>query len=169
MQFQIPQFIEIESKIVGPLSLRQFLYLAGAGAISFVSFFIFDLWLWFFITAILGAIAIALAFIKYNGQSLPKIIYSAFFFFWQPKFYLWQREVIEKTVEVQQTRKNLQEYLPTMPSVKKLWQDLMTTKKPIPKREKILASYWGRKPKERFQLFRKLSGAREIARRIDYR
>ena len=39
MQFQVPQFIDVENKIIGPLSLRQFLYLAGAGLISFMLFF----------------------------------------------------------------------------------------------------------------------------------
>ena len=34
MQFQVPQFIETEDKVVGPLTLRQFMYIAGAGAAS---------------------------------------------------------------------------------------------------------------------------------------
>ena len=90
MQFQIPQFIEVENKIVGPLTLRQFLYLAGAGAFSFIFYFVLEIWLWLLITAIMGAIAISLAFIKYNGQPLPRIAWMAFSFFWKPKFYLWQ-------------------------------------------------------------------------------
>lgn len=166
MQFQTPQFIDVENKIVGPLTLKQFFYLAGAGAISFVFYFILAAWLWFIITAILGAIAIALAFVKYNGQSLPKILWAAFSFFWKPKLYLWKRVAEEKTFSIETKRKDLQVFS----SVKKLWQDLMTTKTPIPKREKTAMSpFWGKKPKEGFQMFRKLTGEKEAARRVDYR
>ncbi len=173
MQFQIPQFIDVESKIVGPLALKQFLYIGIAAAFSFILYFILELWLWLFITAILGGISLALAFGKYNGQPLPKIIWMAVSFFWKPRFYIWQRE--KKYISIpefsaEQKRKTLKEFMSEMPSVKKLWQDLMTTKTPIVKREKRLVTpYWGKKPKERFELFRKLSGERDIARRVDYR
>lgn len=96
MQFQIPQFIEVEDKIVGPLTLRQFLYLAGAAAISFVLFFLLQLWLWFLITFILAALAIAAAFIKYNSQPLPRIAWLALNFLWRPRLYLWQQGGIQR-------------------------------------------------------------------------
>jgi len=45
MQFNIPQFIEIKDKIIGPLTMRQFLYiLAGIGALAALWFFA-ELWL----------------------------------------------------------------------------------------------------------------------------
>ena len=43
----------------------------------------------------------------------------------------------------------------------------MTTKNPIPKREKNFVL--GQKSKEVFQAFRKLTGEKEITRRVDYR
>ena len=156
-QFQISQFIEVENKIVGPLSLKQFLYLAVAGIICFVFFFVLQLWLWLIITAIFGGMAVALAFIKYNGQPLVKIIWAAFNFFWKPRFYLWRRLPEKKVVAIEEKRKNLQDLFP----VKKLWQDLMTTKMPLGKRERGL--------RERVQSFRKLSGEKMVAKRVDYR
>ena len=173
MQFQIPQFIEVENKIVGPLTLKQFLYLAAAGGLSFLFFFIFSMWLWLFITMIMAVVAFAFAFIKYNGQSLVKIVFNAFGFFWKPRLYLWQREIEEKIIEVpdfsvETKRKNLREYFSGMPSVKRLLVDLMTSKNPIPKREKGL-SHWGITAKERLSAFRKLTGEKEITKRVDYR
>ena len=47
MQFQVPQFIETEDKIVGPLTLRQFLYIGAAGLLSFLLFFVLKIWFWF--------------------------------------------------------------------------------------------------------------------------
>lgn len=172
MQFQIPQFIEVEAKIVGPLTLKQFMYLAAAGGISFAAFFIFQTWLWILITMFMAVIGIALAFIRYNGQPLPKIILFAFGFFWKPRLYIWQRmpemrvlEIPEFNVEAK--RKNLKEYFTQMPNVKKLWTDLMTSRMPIAKREKGVPSLI--KPsKEKIATFRKITGEKEIARRIDY-
>jgi hypothetical protein len=167
MQFQIPQFIEVEDKIVGPLTLRQFLYLAGAAAISFVLFFLLQLWLWFLITFILAALAIAAAFIKYNSQPLPRIAWLALNFLWRPRLYLWQREAEFKELELKGRKFEISA---AAPNLKKLWQDLTTRKTPIPKREKVIRlPGWEKTPKERFQLFRKLSGEKEIARRVDYR
>ena len=40
MQFQTPQFIETENKIIGPLTLKQFFYLAVGFGVSF-TFFLF--------------------------------------------------------------------------------------------------------------------------------
>ncbi|MFB6212783.1 MAG: PrgI family mobile element protein, partial [Candidatus Magasanikbacteria bacterium] len=41
-KFQVPQFIEQKPKIVGPLTLQQFIYLASAAAVSFLSFYMFS-------------------------------------------------------------------------------------------------------------------------------
>ena len=172
MQFQIPQFIEMENKIVGPLTMKQFLYLAAAGGVSFMTFFLFQTWLWFMTTAIFVAIAAALAFIRYNGQPLPKIIFYAFGFFWKPKLYIWKREAEERILEIPgmpaMPRKNVKDYISRMPSVKKLWTDLMTTKEPIAKREKGMF-FSGGQTKDRFSAIRKITGEKEVARRIDYR
>ena len=64
MQFQIPQFIETEDKIAGPLSLRQLGYFIAAGFISFMCYWVFATWLWFLITMIVGITAAAFAFIS---------------------------------------------------------------------------------------------------------
>lgn|SRR3990167_3835333 len=172
MQFQIPQFIDIENKIVGPLTLKQFLYLAAAGGLDFLLFFVLATWLWVFIAAIIAGIGLALAFGKYNGQSLPKIGLYAFGFMWKPRRYFWQREIKQKTIQISSIgdqRRDLKNYLPQMPNVKKLWVDLMTSKAPIPKREKSASPHWGRQPKEKFEVLKKITGDKEIARRVDYR
>lgn len=167
MQFQIPQFIEVEDKIVGPLTLKQFLYLAGAGGISFILFFILQTWLWILATMLLAAVAMPAAFIKYNGQPLPKIAWQALSFFWRPRLYIWQREPEFREVEIKGRKFEIAEGIP---NVKRLWQELLTTKEPIPKREKVLRIPFGEKSiRERFQVFRKLTGEKEVARRIDYR
>ena len=36
MKFQVPQFTDVEDKIFGPLTLKQFVYIAGGGGLSFL-------------------------------------------------------------------------------------------------------------------------------------
>jgi hypothetical protein len=89
MQFQVPQFIDVEDKIFGPLTLKQFLYLAGAGALSFILFFALQMPVWIGLTVFLFIFAAALAFIKYNGQSMVATLGFLLRYLWFPKFYLW--------------------------------------------------------------------------------
>jgi hypothetical protein len=92
MQFQVPQFIEVESKIFGPLTLKQFIYLAGGAGIVFILYSVLP----FFLTLIIGlpiiALALALAFYKVNNQPFIKVVENAFNFISKSKLYLWEKE-----------------------------------------------------------------------------
>lgn len=90
MQFQVPQFIDVEDRIFGPLTLKQFMFLAGAGALSFILFFALQTAVWIGVTVLLGIIACALAFIKYNGQTMLATLGFVVRYLWLPKFYLWR-------------------------------------------------------------------------------
>lgn len=90
MQFQVPQFIDVEDRIFGPLTLRQFLFLAGAGAVSFFCFFLFTTKVWIGVSVLFFGIAASLAFIKINGQSMPAMVGYVFHYLWKPKFYVWR-------------------------------------------------------------------------------
>jgi hypothetical protein len=37
MQFQVPQFLDVEDKIIGPFTIKQFLYLAGGAGFAYLS------------------------------------------------------------------------------------------------------------------------------------
>ena len=56
MQFQVPQFTEAEDKIVGPLTLRQFIYIAAAGGVSVMLYFAVITWLWAFLSMFIWSI-----------------------------------------------------------------------------------------------------------------
>jgi len=88
---QVPQFIDLESKIIGPLSLRQFLFIAGGGGIIFGLSFVLRFGLWILVSLFIAALSLALAFVKINQQPLHKIIISALKFYWSPRLYTWKR------------------------------------------------------------------------------
>lgn len=103
MRFQVPQFIDIEDKIFGPLTLKQFIYLAGGGGISFVIYSIIP-YLYvaiFFILPVMG-FSVALAFYKVNGKPFIFIVESAFKYALANKLYLWQKRekpIIRKEID----------------------------------------------------------------------
>lgn len=92
-QYQVPQFIEIEDKIFGPLTLKQFVYLAGAGGLALIFFTLLPLFLALPLAGIAAGIGAAFAFYHVNGRPLIVAAEHAFSYFLGNKLYLWkQRE-----------------------------------------------------------------------------
>lgn len=124
-QFQVPQFIETEAKIVGPLTLKQFLYVAVAALISFFTFFALKTFAWIILTTILGTVAVSLAFIKYNGRPLTTILKSVVDYAWRPKLYLWQQKPQTTNMSKIAEIKIPSSETPTS-KIKNLWVGLIT-------------------------------------------
>ena len=92
MHYNVPQFIDIEDRLVGPLTAKQLLWLFGLGAALFVLWALIENKTVFFICAVpVGLIFLAMAFYRPYGQPLSKFISSMFMFFVRPKVYLWKR------------------------------------------------------------------------------
>jgi hypothetical protein len=91
MRFQVPQFIEVEDKIVGPLTFRQFLYLAGGAGLSFIFYVYLPIYLAIFFIAASVIFALALTFYKYNGRDFIFLTESVFKYFFAKKLYLWKK------------------------------------------------------------------------------
>jgi hypothetical protein len=170
MQFQVPQFIEVEDKIIGPLTLKQFIYLAAAGGFSFILFFALQTWLWLIATTILAIVAASFAFLKYNGRPLAYTLLAAIKYAWQPKFYLWRREVIKQQLP-KLTSLPIQKH--KSESLSSLWVQMNTTTQAIENREKPSAIFsLLKKPAElleKYEVTQKQAGDRELYKRVDYR
>ena len=93
MQFQVPQFIEVEDKIFGPLTLKQFIYIAGGAGLSFLVYVLLNSLILAAlpIFAIMG-ISLGLAFYKLNNKPLINVAESAFKYFLGNKLYIWKKE-----------------------------------------------------------------------------
>jgi hypothetical protein len=94
MKFQVPQFIEVEDKVFGPLTIKQFVYLAGGGGLSFLLYTFLPLP--FFIKAIIIlpviGFAILLAFFnRINNKPFIFIVEAAFKYLTSSKLYLWKK------------------------------------------------------------------------------
>ncbi|PIR73277.1 MAG: hypothetical protein COU40_03425 [Candidatus Moranbacteria bacterium CG10_big_fil_rev_8_21_14_0_10_35_21] len=103
MLFNIPQFIDKEDKIVGPLTAKQLGWMFGGGTTLLVLWNILDMSAFIVASVFVAAIFGALAFYRPNGQPLIAFIFSAMRFLFRPKMYLWKR--IPETAKMKRTVK----------------------------------------------------------------
>jgi len=93
MKFQVPQFIEMEDKIFGPLSFKEFVYLVGGAGLSYLLYrFIPSSFIAIvFILPVLG-FSMMLAFYKLNNKPFIEVLQSGFLYFMGHKLYIWKKE-----------------------------------------------------------------------------
>ena len=91
MRFQVPQFIDVEDKIFGPLTLKQFIYIAGAASITVVAVMFLGVFLGLLVVAPIISLAIGLAFFKVNNRPLIHTIEAAFKYLLKDKLYIWKK------------------------------------------------------------------------------
>src|SRR3989338_2781565 len=89
MQFQVPQFIDVEDKIFGPLTLKQFISLGGGLGAAYILFPILPIYLAAPLIAVVGGLAAGLAFFQFNGRPFIVWLENGFFFLFRRKLYLW--------------------------------------------------------------------------------
>ncbi|MBT3730260.1 PrgI family protein [bacterium] len=98
MRFQVPQFIEVEDKIFGPLTLKQFIYLAGAGGVLFILLKMLPLVIAIFVAIPVVALALALAFYKINKRPFVLVLESAFKYILSNRLYIWKSKDIKQII-----------------------------------------------------------------------
>lgn len=96
MQFKVPQFIEVEDKIFGPLTLKQFIYIAGGAGISFTVYSFLPFFAAVLLILPVMSLAGALAFYKKDGRSFILVLESAIKYFLGEKLYIWKKEPRKK-------------------------------------------------------------------------
>lgn len=104
MQFQVPQFIEVEDKIFGPLTFKQFIYILGGLGASYMAWRVLPLFLAGPIILAVAGGAASLAFLEYNGRPFIISVESAFYYLVHPKLYLWNNERRAKKPVEQKTQ-----------------------------------------------------------------
>ena len=94
MQFKVPQNIDMEDKIVGPLTLIQFLYLLGGGLIVYILFqTVTSSRVLFIILALpIAVLSVGMAFVKIQDQPLSHFVKAGIYYFTNPKVRFWKKE-----------------------------------------------------------------------------
>lgn len=105
MQYSVPQFVDVEDKVIGPLTVKQFLYILSAAMVIFL------LWalLGFRISAPLIILSIpilaifaALAFLKINGRPFHFFLFSlvGYYMGQGARLWIWRRTVTWQKLKV---------------------------------------------------------------------
>ena len=141
------------------------------------------------ISLVVGVAALGFAFVKIGAQPLPIMVSRAFLYFWQPRLYLWERKAEKKLydsglpefpqipeaspvqiVSAETQRIKLKKFFGETPTVKKTLAGFDDDQNSDSAARKILRiPGWQTQPKESFQFFRKSTGEKGVARRMDYR
>ena len=92
MEYQVPQFIEVENKIIGPLTLKQFIYIAGGTGICIVLFAYLPIPFSLLLSIPVIALVVSLSFYKVNGKPFVEILEAGFSYYTKAKLFLWKHE-----------------------------------------------------------------------------
>ncbi|MGH7249875.1 MAG: PrgI family protein [Minisyncoccia bacterium] len=117
MQFKVPQFLEIEDKIFGPFTFRQFAYLAGGAGLCFVLFKLLGLLLSAIPILAIAGFSLLLTFYRPNNKPFINMLEAGFKYFTQNKLYIWKKELSEKGTSVKKAATKDQEKIRMMPIV----------------------------------------------------
>lgn len=117
-QFTVPQFIDVENKIIGPLTVRQFMIILAAAVIIGISYKLFDFTLFLLVGILTLILAALFSFVKVNGRPFHLFILNLFQTLRRPRLRIWNNrltvtEVGEPTIE----------YKPAAPAAPKVYKE----------------------------------------------
>ncbi len=95
LQFTVPQFIDVEDKIFGPISVRQFIILLVTAVMAVVIYRVFGN-IDFFVTAAVDGVVVVggvlIAFVKIQGTPLHQFLLHYLQAALQPRLRVWSPE-----------------------------------------------------------------------------
>ncbi|MBL7022134.1 PrgI family protein [Patescibacteria group bacterium] len=110
-KFIVPQFIDVESKIFGPITTRQFLIGLVGLMFGFVSYKLSDFSLFIVEAVIIGIATVAFAFIKVNGAPFHIFMLNYIKTMKSAKVRIWKRQAFVKQTQ-KETEENINDNKP---------------------------------------------------------
>jgi len=98
-QFVVPQFIDVEDKIIGPITTRQFVILIVTGLFIFLSYRFSDFSLFIVLTVIWAIIGGSLAFWRVNGRPFHFFLLNLIQTFRRPRLRIWNKRLTTDEVK----------------------------------------------------------------------
>lgn len=96
MMTSVPQFIDVEDKVAGPLTWKQLGWMIAMGVLLFLLYTVFSGILFFLIAVPVVVLFCALAFVRPNGMAFPQFLFYCITFLFRPKVSVWERPVRSK-------------------------------------------------------------------------
>jgi len=100
MQFKVPQFIDIEDKVFGSLTFKQFVYMAGGAGLSYLAIKLLPTILALFLVPAIAGFALALAFLKFNEKPFVFTVEAFVRYYLRDRLYLWRKQTPTQTPKI---------------------------------------------------------------------
>ena len=97
-QFQVPQFIDVEDKILGPITMRQFFIMLIPMGTGILLYFLLKFWLVVIILIPVTIGSAIFAFYRPYGMRFSRFFGAFLAFQMRPRMYIWRRAEKEKVV-----------------------------------------------------------------------
>ena len=111
-QFIVPQFIDVEPKIFGPITMRQFILVVVGGVIEFLVFRFGDIPFFLFVTVIVGGSVLLFGFLKINGAPFHHFLLNLITRFKKPGLRVWNKTLSDQELRLllsQPSKQKIQE------------------------------------------------------------
>lgn len=93
MMTSVPQFIDVEDKVAGPLTWKQLGWMIALGTVLFLLYTIFSGIFFYLIAVPVVILFVALAFFRPNGMAFPQFLFYSLTFLFRPKVSVWERPI----------------------------------------------------------------------------
>ncbi len=101
MQFPVPQFTDVEDRIIGPLTIKQFGIVFVAGVIVFLGYSATkSILVLVFLIVLFGVPALALAFLPFNGRPVYNTLGNLMRFMNSPKELIFHKEAQNSNIKI---------------------------------------------------------------------
>lgn len=97
-QFVVPQFIDVEDKILGPITTRQFAILMVTALVMFIIYKILYIWYALAVDVTLLGAALVVAFVRINGQPFHYFLLNFLQTFRRPDVRVWNKELNDSEI-----------------------------------------------------------------------
>ncbi len=91
MHAQVPQYLEVEDKIIGPLTIKQFIYLLIGGGIIFLLFNLLKFPVFILVAIPIAFFTLLLAFFRIGNQKFSRFVINFLGFISKPNIYIWKK------------------------------------------------------------------------------
>lgn len=95
MQFRVPQFIDIEDKIFGPFTFKQFAYLIGGGGLVYILFRLLPFWIAIIPMILVAGLSLLLTFYKINNKPFIYYLQAGITYLTGSKLYIWKQRLLK--------------------------------------------------------------------------
>jgi len=99
MRYTVPQFIDVEDKILGPITVRQFVIMLATGLIMFILYKTLDFSAFLLFAILTFAIGGTIAFFRVNGQPFHFFMLNVVQTLVKPRLRVWNKELDDSEIK----------------------------------------------------------------------